>query len=123
MTETDARIDFTHRADRDDARPHKLTFQVVAAMPGTNGLKKSRVAASEGKKGDFVNRANKRRFQFFAQELSCCAGEGGKMPNEIRAKDIEMIGPTVMPDVPDDLGSGLSGGADDWLERWRNRTR
>ena len=34
------------------------------------------------------------------------------MPNEIRAKDIEMIRPAVMPEVPDDLGSGLNGGAD-----------
>ena len=46
VTETDARIDFTHRADRDDARPHKLTFQVVAAMLRER-IKKSRVAASE----------------------------------------------------------------------------
>ena len=33
------------------------------------------------------------------------------MANEIRAKDIEMIRPAIMPEVPDDLGSGLSGGA------------
>ena len=37
------------------------------------------------------------------------------MPNEIRTKNIEMIRPAVMPEVPDDLGSGLSGGADDRL--------
>ena len=28
----EARIDLSHRADRDDARPHKLTFHVTAAM-------------------------------------------------------------------------------------------
>jgi len=32
VTEMEARIDVSHRADRDDARPHKLTFHVAAAM-------------------------------------------------------------------------------------------
>ena len=42
----EARIDVSHRADRDDARPHKLTFDVAAAMLGER-IKKSRVAAPD----------------------------------------------------------------------------
>src|SRR6266550_4636739 len=42
-------------------------------------------------------------------------GEAGKARHKFRAEDVDVVGPAVMPEIPDHLSSCLASSLDDWL--------
>src|SRR5690606_34717737 len=123
--------DMNHGIHRHDARPrvgvtngrnarsrrsHELLLELVAASP-LAWVDVALVATAPRPERDLVDGAVERHLRkLVTHQCGHGAGKAGEALDELRRPDVDVVGKTVVTDIPDGLGSGLPGGMQLWQE-------
>jgi len=92
-----------------DASADELALHVVAAM-FRERIEDTGFATGPGEERDFVDWTNEGCFRVVAEAGGCLAREPCEAGNECRREDVEVVGPPVVPEVPDDMHPRVAGG-------------
>ena len=107
LHETRVRIDVSNRIHGRDACAYQLALQLQSATC-CKRVQDAMIPSAPGEEGDLVHRREVRKFICLVENKRCeGSGKSGKTLHELRPKNINIVGPSVVAQIPYHLRSGI----------------